>query len=105
MKTKTWPHLPVCTSALRWLEGHYCFHGHNFTKFNPVTGEVSGNYPKDARHYFMRCTDFGKLVKRRAKLFKHYSDIMLDKRQISVLCDFLQVMDVDTVSVSAVMSN
>ncbi|KAG7239343.1 hypothetical protein INR49_029331 [Caranx melampygus] len=59
VKTKTWPHLPVCTSALRWLEGHYCFHGHNFTKFNPVSGEVTGNYPKDARNYFMRCTGFG----------------------------------------------
>ncbi|WP_439749545.1 hemopexin repeat-containing protein [Hafnia paralvei] len=27
VKTKTWSHLPVCTSALRWLESHYCFHG------------------------------------------------------------------------------
>ncbi|KAL6115488.1 hpx [Pungitius sinensis] len=59
VKTKTWSHLPVCTSALRWLEHYYCFHGTNFTRFNPVSGEVSGAYPKDARHYFMKCTDFG----------------------------------------------
>ncbi|XP_051915209.1 hemopexin [Hippocampus zosterae] len=60
VKTKTWANLPVCTSALRWLEHYYCFHGHNFTRFNPVTGEVSaGGYPKDARNYFMKCADFG----------------------------------------------
>ncbi|XP_076579730.1 hemopexin [Chaetodon auriga] len=59
VKTKTWSHLPACTSALRWLEHYYCFHGHNFTRFNPVTGEVNGTYPKDARNYFMRCPNFG----------------------------------------------
>lgn len=59
VKTKTWSHLPVCTSALRWLEHYYCFHGHNFTRFHPVTGEVSGNYPKDARNFFMSCANFG----------------------------------------------
>uniref|UniRef100_A0A8C7YN27 Hemopexin n=1 Tax=Oryzias sinensis TaxID=183150 RepID=A0A8C7YN27_9TELE len=59
VKTKTWPHLPACTSVFRWLEHYYCFHGHNFTRFQPVTGEVTGNYPKDARRYFMRCPDFG----------------------------------------------
>lgn len=59
VKTKTWPHLPVCTSALRWLEHYYCFHGHNFTRFNPVSGEVSGGYPKDARNYFMKCHEYG----------------------------------------------
>ncbi|XP_035533680.1 hemopexin [Morone saxatilis] len=59
VKTKTWSHLPVCTSALRWLEHYYCFHGHNFTRFNPVSGEVTGTYPKDARNYFMRCANFG----------------------------------------------
>uniref|UniRef100_A0A8C6SXZ8 Hemopexin n=1 Tax=Neogobius melanostomus TaxID=47308 RepID=A0A8C6SXZ8_9GOBI len=59
VKTKTWSHLPACTSALRWLEHYYCFHGHNFTRFHPVTGEVSGNYPKDARNYFMKCDNFG----------------------------------------------
>ncbi|XP_034007095.1 hemopexin [Trematomus bernacchii] len=59
VKTKTWSHLPVCTSALRWLEHYYCFHGNNFTKFHPVSGEVSGVYPKDARSYFMKCPNFG----------------------------------------------
>ncbi|XP_053170325.1 hemopexin [Scomber japonicus] len=59
VKTKTWPHLPACTSAIRWLEHYYCFHGHNFTRFNPVSGEVSASYPKDARHYFMSCPNFG----------------------------------------------
>ncbi|XP_058478062.1 hemopexin [Solea solea] len=59
VKTKNWPHLPVCTSVLRWLEHYYCFHGHNFTKFNPVSGVVNGTYPKDARNYFMKCPNFG----------------------------------------------
>ncbi|XP_062237054.1 hemopexin [Platichthys flesus] len=59
VKTKTWSHLPVCTSALRWLEHYYCFNGHNFTRFHPVTGEVTGLYPKDARNYFMTCDNFG----------------------------------------------
>ncbi|TNM94220.1 hypothetical protein fugu_002396 [Takifugu bimaculatus] len=59
VKTKTWSHLPACTSAFRWLEHYYCFHGHNFTRFNPISGEVNGTYPKDARHYFMRCPNFG----------------------------------------------
>ncbi|XP_058235792.1 hemopexin isoform X1 [Hemibagrus wyckioides] len=55
VKKKTWDHLPVCTSAFRWVEHYYCFHGHNFTRFHPVSGEVEGNYPKEARRYFMRC--------------------------------------------------
>lgn len=59
VKTKAWSHLPACTSALRWLEHYYCFHGNNFTRFNPITGEVNGTYPKDARHYFMSCPNFG----------------------------------------------
>lgn len=62
MKTKTWSHLPVCTSAFRWLEHYYCFHGHNFTRFHPVSGQVSGPYPKDARNYFMRCPNFGEFM-------------------------------------------
>lgn len=61
VKTKTWPHLPVCTSVFRWLEHYYCFHGNNFTRFNPVTGHVNGTYPKDARKYFMACPNFGEL--------------------------------------------
>ncbi|XP_015219463.2 hemopexin [Lepisosteus oculatus] len=59
VKEKNWPHLGNCTAAFRWLERYYCFHGHSFTKFNPVTGEVKGDYPKDARNYFMRCPGFG----------------------------------------------
>nr|XP_019960730.1 PREDICTED: hemopexin-like [Paralichthys olivaceus] len=59
VKTKTWSHLPVCTSVLRWLEHYYCFHGHNFTRFNPLLGDVKGPYPKDSRNYFMSCDNFG----------------------------------------------
>ncbi|XP_063069874.1 hemopexin-like isoform X1 [Engraulis encrasicolus] len=55
LTTKKWPHLPKCTSAARWQFNYYCFHGHSFTRFHPVTGEVTGNYPMDARRYFMRC--------------------------------------------------
>lgn len=62
VKTKSWPHLPACTSALRWLEHYYCFHGNNFTRFNPISGEVNGTYPKDARDYFMRCPNFGEFI-------------------------------------------
>ncbi|KAI1885206.1 hypothetical protein AGOR_G00217790 [Albula goreensis] len=59
VEEKEWAHLPNCTSAFRWLEHYYCFHGHDFTKFHPVTGVVIGKYPKDAREYFMRCSKFG----------------------------------------------
>ncbi|KAJ8352495.1 hypothetical protein SKAU_G00239710 [Synaphobranchus kaupii] len=59
VKQKKWPHLPHCTSAYRWLERYYCFHGHNFTRFHPLTGEVELGYPKDARNYFMKCENFG----------------------------------------------
>ncbi|XP_074483873.1 hemopexin [Sebastes fasciatus] len=75
VKTKTWSHLPTCTSALRWLEHYYCFHGNNFTRFHPVTGEVSGTYPKDARDYFMKCSDHGHGGER--KVMK-CSDVKLD---------------------------
>lgn len=59
VKKKVWNHLPVCTSAFRWLEHYYCFHGHNFTRFHPVSGEVEGNYPKETKRYFMRCQNAG----------------------------------------------
>ncbi|KAM3585261.1 uncharacterized protein V6R79_012378 [Siganus canaliculatus] len=59
VKFKSWPRLPVCTSAFRWLEHYYCFHGNNFTRFHPVTGQVNEGYPKDARDYFMKCPNFG----------------------------------------------
>ncbi|KAA8579525.1 hypothetical protein FQN60_006618 [Etheostoma spectabile] len=71
VKTKTWSHLPVCTSATRWLEHYYCFHGHNFTRFNPVSGEVSSGYPKDARRYFMTCPNFGEFIQKRTVRFGH----------------------------------
>ncbi|XP_036396350.1 hemopexin-like [Megalops cyprinoides] len=58
VKQRNWAHLPNCTAAYRWLERHYCFHGHQFTKFHPVTGSVVGKYPKDTRNYFMRCPKF-----------------------------------------------
>ncbi|KAL1021967.1 hypothetical protein UPYG_G00020560 [Umbra pygmaea] len=59
VKQRQWAHLPDCTSAFRWLEHYYCFHDYNFTRFHPVTGEVEGVYPKDARRYFMKCPNFG----------------------------------------------
>ncbi|KAJ8246698.1 hypothetical protein GJAV_G00254400 [Gymnothorax javanicus] len=58
-KPKKWPQVPKCTSAYRWLERYYCFHGHNFTRFHPLTGDVGPQYPKDARNYFMKCPGFG----------------------------------------------
>ncbi|XP_071390486.1 hemopexin [Centroberyx affinis] len=51
--------MPNCTSAFRFMEHYYCFHGHLFSKFDPKTGEVAGKYPKEARDYFMRCSKFG----------------------------------------------
>ncbi|XP_029138689.2 hemopexin [Labrus bergylta] len=51
--------MPKCTSAFRFMEHYYCFHGHMFSKFDPKTGDVHGKYPKDARDYFMRCSEFG----------------------------------------------
>uniref|UniRef100_A0A6Q2YTA2 Hemopexin n=1 Tax=Esox lucius TaxID=8010 RepID=A0A6Q2YTA2_ESOLU len=68
VKKRQWAHLPNCTSAFRWLEHHYCFHGHNFTRFNPVSGAVEGTYPKDARRYFMKCANFS-----------HGSDVQVPK--------------------------
>lgn len=59
VKKKVWAHLPNCTSAFRWLEHYYCFHGYSFTRFHPVSGDVTGAYPKAARNYFMRCEGFG----------------------------------------------
>ena len=59
VKSSHWTHMPNCTSALRWQNNYYCFHGNQFTKFHPVTGSVTGTYPKDARDYFMKCPNFG----------------------------------------------
>nr|XP_046259875.1 hemopexin [Scatophagus argus] len=50
--------MPNCTSAVRFMEHYYCFHGHMFSKFDPKTGDVHSRYPKEARDYFMRCSKF-----------------------------------------------
>lgn len=55
---KEFKSMPNCTSAFRFMEHYYCFHGHMFSKFDPKTGEVHGRYPKEARDYFMRCSKF-----------------------------------------------
>jgi len=55
---KNFESMPNCTSAIRFMEHYYCFHGHMFSKFDPKTGEVQGKYPKEARDYFMRCSKF-----------------------------------------------
>lgn len=55
---KEFDSMPNCTSAFRFMEHYYCFHGHMFSKFDPKTGEVHGKYPKEARDYFMRCAKF-----------------------------------------------
>lgn len=57
---KEFKDMPNCTSAFRFMEHFYCFHGHMFSKFDPKTGEVQGKYPKEARDYFMRCAKFSK---------------------------------------------
>jgi hypothetical protein len=77
VKERQWAHLPNCTSAFRWLEQYYCFHGHNFTRFHPVSGEVNGVYPKDSRHYFMRCGNFGKRTMQRMSPFPLYQNQFL----------------------------
>lgn len=87
VKTKTWAHLPVCTSAFRWLENYYCFHGHNFTKFHPVTGEVSGDYPKDARNYFMRCPNFGEFI----IVSESYNRLILYEKYKQIPSIYLQI--------------
>ncbi|XP_048215893.1 hemopexin [Perognathus longimembris pacificus] len=59
IKERSWPAVGNCTAALRWLERYYCFQGHHFLRFNPVTGEVPPRYPLDARDYFMSCPGRG----------------------------------------------
>ncbi|XP_056321489.1 hemopexin [Danio aesculapii] len=56
---KEFKSMPNCTGAFRYMGHYYCFHGHQFSKFDPMTGEVQGKYPKEARDYFMRCPHFG----------------------------------------------
>uniref|UniRef100_UPI0037E6FD9E hemopexin n=1 Tax=Semicossyphus pulcher TaxID=241346 RepID=UPI0037E6FD9E len=55
---KEYKSMPNCTSAFRFLENYYCFHGEMFSKFDPKTGDVHGRYPKEARDFFMRCPRF-----------------------------------------------
>ncbi len=43
---KEFKSMPNCTGAFRYMDHYYCFHGHQFSKFDPVTGEVHGKYPK-----------------------------------------------------------
>lgn len=54
--------IPYCTSAFRFMEHYYCFHGHMFSKFDPKHGETYSKYPKEARDYFMRCAKFSKCL-------------------------------------------
>ncbi|XP_028992568.1 hemopexin [Betta splendens] len=56
---KTFASMPNCTSALRFTDHYYCFHGHQFSKFDPKTGAVHGKYPKETRGSFTRCPKFG----------------------------------------------
>ncbi|XP_060945109.1 hemopexin [Limanda limanda] len=58
VEEKEFKGMPNCTSALRYMGHHYCFHGHNFSKFDPKTGDMPRKYPKEARGYFMRCSNF-----------------------------------------------
>ncbi|MEQ2196966.1 hypothetical protein XENOCAPTIV_019533 [Xenoophorus captivus] len=60
VEKKEFDSMPNCTSAFRFMEHYYCFHGHMFSKFDPKTGDVHGKYPKEARDYFMRCSKFSK---------------------------------------------
>ncbi|KAJ8004524.1 hypothetical protein DPEC_G00137170 [Dallia pectoralis] len=55
---KEFKSMPNCTSAFRYAEHYYCFHGHQFSKFDPKTGDVNGRYPKEAKDYFMKCSRF-----------------------------------------------
>ncbi|XP_056144988.1 hemopexin-like [Lampris incognitus] len=59
VEEKEFKSMPNCTSAFRFMDHYYCFHGHQFSKFDPKNGEVHGRYPKEARDYFMKCSKFG----------------------------------------------
>nr|XP_032831263.1 hemopexin [Petromyzon marinus] len=56
-KQRSFPALPTCSAATRWLGRYYCFHGHEFYRFEPTTGLVPPGYPRDARVYFHHCPD------------------------------------------------
>lgn len=50
--------MPNCTSAFRYMEHYFCFHGLQFSRFDPKTGEVHGKYPKVTRDFFMKCANY-----------------------------------------------
>ncbi|KAM4044290.1 hemopexin isoform 3-T4 [Anomaloglossus baeobatrachus] len=58
VKQRHWP-LGICTAAVRWLERYYCFNGINFTRFDPVSGQILAPRPLDSRDYFFRCPGRG----------------------------------------------
>ena len=62
LKQRSWPSVANCSAAVRWLGRYYCFQGIQFLRFDPVTGQVGANYPRDARDYFMRCPGRGKAL-------------------------------------------
>ncbi|XP_066444657.1 hemopexin-like [Eleutherodactylus coqui] len=59
VKQRQWAGLGTCTAAARWKERYYCFNGNNFTRFDPVTGQVLSPQPLDIRDYFVRCPGRG----------------------------------------------
>ncbi|XP_056407293.1 hemopexin [Hyla sarda] len=59
IKQRSWATLGRCTAALRWMEKYYCFNGVNFTRFDPVSGQVLSPRPLDTRDYFVRCPGRG----------------------------------------------
>ncbi|CAN2391428.1 heme transporter activity, partial [Pristimantis euphronides] len=59
VKQRRWATLGNCTAAIRWLGRYYCFSGTNFTRFDPVTGQVLSPKPLDTRDYFVRCPGRG----------------------------------------------
>nr|XP_055071709.1 hemopexin [Misgurnus anguillicaudatus] len=50
--------MPNCTGAFRQMKHYFCLHGHQFSRFDPITGEVHGKYPKETRGYFTKCSKF-----------------------------------------------
>lgn len=96
VEEKEFKSMPNCTSAFRFMEHYYCFHGHMFSKFDPKTGEVHGKYPKEARDYFMRCSKFSKLKSKVSNVIRYdfKFDTAVDLNTASVLsmfrdCNFL----------------
>ncbi|XP_053312736.1 hemopexin [Spea bombifrons] len=59
VKERRWSALGNCTAAVRWLERYYCFKGTNFTRFDPVSGEVLSPRLLDTRDYFVSCPGRG----------------------------------------------